>query len=354
MGSKKPFLILIGVVAISILAAVLLSRIERTSAPLAPEETVSATVQPTPSPAPSRDPEDFSTSRRISRDEYQPYYDTLVKTASDYTTAQVRTILSLPQFVEDEVVEAEVRFDAVRPERWARQIFASRPENRIDPYAEWEFLPRSGTLATWNLWRNIEYDHRTAFEHQLDATDEFLAPYLEKKRQDFLEQFANPHIDLLFEIPIEDRLREVVEAEEIKTSEGLRIRVLMRLTSTMAQEITRGKLRLYFPVCPDCAKAVSLREDWFAADTMDLEQSVYLKPDRTPFLVQRYVRTIWDERIPDDRFELPMPDGGRVVDIVEDQRKKMEKYEEQGGEWSRPDPDAMEVRQLLKESENKE
>jgi hypothetical protein len=190
MGSKKPLLVLSGVVGVSILAAILLSRVERTIPPPEQAETELVPIQPAPTPAPTHDPEDFSTTRRLSKLAYKAYYDAMVEKASTYTTVQMRTFLSLPEFIEGQVVEAEVRLDAIRPDRWAKQIFASRPENKSDPHSVWEVRPRSGTLATPHLLREIEHDVRTAFEINLDATDEFLQSYFTKKRSDMEEQFV--------------------------------------------------------------------------------------------------------------------------------------------------------------------
>ena len=339
------------VVSASILVAVALSLVEIRTTPKDPLEE--QTLQPSPvvPPTPIRDPEDFSTTRRISKEEVLPYYHTLEKQAGEYTTVQTRAKLELPQYVEGEIIEAEVRFDAIRGQRWARQIFASRPENKIDPQAKWEVLPRSGTLATQDLFREIQHDNRTAYDIPLDATEEVFQSFLSKKEEDRDKQFANPYLDLLHKIPLEDRLREIVQTEEVKTSQGPEIRVLMRVNSEMSQEIKRGKLRVYFPLCPDCAKAVSLRQDVFDVKTMELKQSIYMKPDRTPFLVHRYLEVTWDEEIPEDRFDLPLPEGGRIVDILEDQRKKMEKYSAQGGQWKYEDPDALDIRRLLEEAD---
>ena len=305
MDSSKPFLVLAAVVGIAVLAAVVLSRLDTT-----PEVDREKIVVPVPLPTAAfveKEPR-VTSAKVIDSSAVQLLYQNLQRKIDEYATVQVRSRLEMPNHAPGEIVEAEVRFDAIQPDRWVREITASRPVDDLNPSSKWKVGPIEGKLVDGSHYRFVQHKGRLVIDTDLSDADEGLKPYIDRKKTEVADQFANPLMDFLYGISFEDRFLEKVRSEVIDTEEGKETRVLFRMNGEMARQMKAGgRLLPFFDLCPSCVWEVSYREDVFDTESGDLKRTTYLKADESPFIVQRYNRVVWDEDIPDNQFELTLP-----------------------------------------------
>jgi hypothetical protein len=305
---NQPFLFLIVAIALAVGLAVFLSRVPDLPRALE-EEDVADLLLPTPTPPRVEQPdeEDFSTSRELSREEVIPLFTALSEKIDSYQTVQSRIRMRLFPDV-GPTVETEVRIDAEKPDRAIRRVFASFPKDHRDPLSEWEMIPMDGTAYKDDFFRKIEYRSRGVFDSVLDATEEPLLSYHNLTRKERDKMMANPLADYLVKLPYPDRFKEIVRALEVKTSQGREIQVTFRVNSAMADLLTHPAMSLYFPGVPGYLKPCVYRKDVFKAESGELLRVEYLTLEEKVFVQVDYPQLTWNEPIPEDRFDLEVPD----------------------------------------------
>lgn len=306
MKSTPLVLVLAGVVLVAILLAWLLytPRTQPVSPPPPQVDSKPAPRQP-----------DLQTTFILTREEVMPLYQAMEEQARIYTSAQIRTRMSFMEIDPRQVLETELWFDAVRPDRWIVKSFTSTLKNKEDQTSGFELQPSLCEVYDVTHMLVISYAKKNVHDLALNVTDSASQQAVGPMKVRSASELADPFKDLLYGMPYEERLKEFLEARREKTSDGERIHVRMRLNHAMRARIKRTRFQGVLPVTKAGLGDMSIREDVFHAEDGSLVQVIYLDSELKNFMIQTYQKVSWNEKIPNDRFIPEIPPGFRRNDI---------------------------------------
>jgi hypothetical protein len=342
MNSARLFSILAVIIAAAVLLAVLILQKEPPSSlqSESPHSTpVSSNTQPDMSLERKSLGPELQVTHALSREDVVPLYTALQKRVDEYQTIHVRTRLEFPKAMKDQILETEFWFDAIRPHEFIHKAIKSVPEDRKSMTSRFVPVPFQTEIYDGTHLTVVSHLKRTIHKLVLSATDVASRPIVAPMKVLCATRMANPLQDLLFGLPYEERLKEMVEAKVVNTSSGHETQVMFRINGEMSRVIQHGKLLISLPVSHEGLKMMALRRDIFDTETGDLKQSVYLDSEWKPFLVQTYPEVEWNGVIPKDRFLPDAPPGSVTHDVLEHQRrihqlaitsKDLEEYQKAG------------------------
>jgi hypothetical protein len=313
MRQIRIFLVLFVALVIGALAAIFLLHEKRPE----PRE-IPKTEAPTAKSAESQPGEiDLQTTHRLGIEDITPLYASLAGRIVGYRSVVVRTHIDFPKLVPNHVFEAEFRFDAIRPERFIHRSFSSQPEDKKNLAADWVLKPLRSESSDGKTLFVVSHNTRNYHKVDLTATDKASKALVATMKVKCATRLANPLQDLLYPIPFEDRLKEMLEAKRERTSRGEEVRVLFRMNRAMNKRLLGNLLTPDLPVVSEKLNDITMREDVFDQASGGLLETVYCDLNRKPFLSQTYSQIEWDAEIPDDRFALDMPEGAKPRDLNE-------------------------------------
>jgi len=291
-----------------------------------------------PSPTPEHEELDLRTSRRLNREEVALLYKDRRTRIESYRSVKVRSRFEFPDLVENNRIEFEIQFDAIRPDRWVKKTYASKRVSKNNPYSDWEFGLQQAARLLDGISRNIQYWNHRVYDTDITDPDELIQALVLPERRRAREAFKNPYQDLLFTISDDDRMKEMLEATRERKSDGDEIHVLFRMNKPFMDAFLKNTSNKHWPMSRKGSKQIALREDVFDAETREIKKIYYYDVSRNVFLSQAFLDLDWDVDIPASRFELEIPEPSVSFDLndyvkkhaaknagmtQEDRRKKM-------------------------------
>ncbi|MCA9415115.1 MAG: hypothetical protein KC917_02550 [Candidatus Omnitrophica bacterium] len=326
MNSKKPLVVVGLILLVAIGVSLLLSQPNEVTPPIQevkePEHTVQENLEPTevsPRAQPTEEIELASTDRMTIEEGQQLIREFREKVRSA-TSVSVNIEFQLSQKVRGEHVEGEIRFASFKPERVIREIESFQPAKVGRLSGDWEKKKIEGFLLSATKTRTIDYPKHTIDDFVFDSTNETIAKYGEICRKNGLEILENPLQDLLVDIPLEERLREVIRATLIRSSQGDEIHIVSRMPHAFIETFDKGLIRKIFPhtLGTVYGQDVALRTDIYDAKSRTLKETLYSNIEKKDLVKQIYTKIDLNADGPADRFnlDLPTPANIRVLNEI--------------------------------------
>jgi len=254
-------------------------------------------------------------------------YENLQKRIAEYKTIQVRTRLEFPHIAIGGAIQAEVRFDAVRPDRYIHTVLNSKPVRRGDPETKYDLRPHYVEYLR-DSDKHYFLSYKTRLLHFTDlgtkTDEESVLAVLKPMTKQAATRFQDPLQDLLYKIPFADQMREFQSAELVDKKQGKEVHILFRMTRRMNRGITETKTKSFLPVDGGTYDHIMNRKDIFDLETGLPKKRIFLDREGKDFLIQTYPLIRFDEEIPKDRFKPDLPEGVRYSNIIENLLKRAE------------------------------
>lgn len=320
-----PIALLIVLAAVAV--SVYLSNQPRPAPPPKGSEEESPRAQePQPEPAERPEEMDLAATRRLTTAEGQDYIRSFLDRVEDASSVVVRIRFQLSHRIESGPIEGWTRYDSLGRDFCRLDATALQPKVKGKLRGEWEVQKVHGASVTPEGMRKIEYREHRVYDTVFSSTNAEMGRYIEAFRKQADAVFENPLHDLLIDIPLEDRLREVIQATVVKTSEGEEVQIVSRITRPMIEAFARSELRRVFPhLDREFGSDVALRTDTFDPETGVLRKTVYSNIERKELVAQHFTEIGLGVEIPLDRFELELPEPANIADINEAMEKKLER-----------------------------
>jgi len=338
MNNRKPLIVLGVVVVAAILVSILLSnQIRRTSTTVSevePEpvgEPTASTSEASPTPEPTAE-FDLASSRRLSNEEAHDLYRAMSDRLESATSAVVRVRFELPGMVEGQRIEGEARYD-----RWGEmackiETSAFQPKVKTKLEGEWEHRRVAARVVSSTGIRHIHFVEHKVYDCLFDTTMEEITKYTELFERQAKELVENPLQDLLAKTPLEDRLKEIVQATLLKSSKGNEYRIVSRITRAMSDAFRKDLVMELFPYLSTKFKEeLALRTDTFDAETGWLKETLYTNYESKELLKQVYTEIELGEEVPHERRETDLPDPtihANINEILEKKQASGIRYED--------------------------
>ncbi len=332
MNSNKPIIILGAVLLIAVGLSIFLSSVEKAPSPIENEPG----HEPSPQ-AEATNPEptveiDLSASKRMSIKEGRDLYRDLAEKIGSATSAVIRVRFDFPQKIKGQDIQGEIRYDFAGATRCRVESTALQPKVRGKIEGEWEFQKIHGISVSSTGFREVNYRDHKVFDVSFSSTMEEMVKYTEAFKRQATNAINNPLQDLLAVVPHDDRLREVIRANLIKSSEGNRIEVVSRMTRPMVEAFEKSQLKRMFPyLAPEFGNIVALRTDWFDPNTGLIQETVYSSFEKTTLVTQTYSEISLGVKIPESRFALELPTPAvfsNINSVMENKLKRGLRYDD--------------------------